>query len=200
MPQTIFTTGHSNHTLEHFTSLLSRHAITALCDVRSIPYSQFNPQYNREVLKSSLLDHDIRYVFLGRELGARSDDPSCYEHGRVRFDLLAQTMLFRQGLERLQEGVKSYRVALMCAEKEPLNCHRTILVSRCLVELGFEVQHILADGSLEAHVAVLSRLVKLLNLQQGDMFGSSSDTFEAAYKLQEERIAYKRDDAKSFGS
>src|ERR1051325_7704827 len=106
MPPIIFTIGHSTHTLDHFTSLLSMHAITALCDVRSTPYSQINPHFNREELKSSLLVSGVRYVFLGEELGARSDDPSCYENGKVRYDRLAETILFRQGLERLQEGVK----------------------------------------------------------------------------------------------
>jgi len=195
MSQIVFTIGHSTHTLERFTSLLSLHAITALCDVRSTPYSQINPHFNREELKSSLLACGVRYVFLGKELGARSDDLSCYENGRVRYDRLAQSILFRQGLERLQEGVKTYRIALMCAEKEPLECHRTILVSRHISDLGFDVQHILADGSLERHAVALNRLVKILNLRQGDMFRPRSDIFEAAYRLQEDRIAFKLDDA-----
>ncbi len=196
MPQTVFTIGHSIHTQEHFTSLLSLHGITALCDVRSTPYSQINPQFNREELKSSLKSFGVQYVFLGKELGARSGDLSCYEDGKVRYDRLAQTALFRQGLVRLQDGVKSHRLALMCAEKEPLECHRTILVSRHVSDLGFDVQHILGDGKLESHTAALNRLVKILNLQQGDMFRPLSDISDAAYKLQEDRIAFKLVDSK----
>src|SRR5271169_2675230 len=127
MAQTIFTIGHSTHTQEYFISLLSRHGITALCDVRSKPYSRVNPQFNREELQRVLREHGITYVFLGTELGARSDDPTCYENGKVQYDRLAHTELFRQGLDRVQEGVRKYRIALMCAEKEPLECHRTIL-------------------------------------------------------------------------
>ena len=200
MPHVVFTIGHSTHTLDHFTSLLSLHGITALCDVRSTPYSQINPQFNREELKSSLQTCGVRYVFLGKELGARSDDPSCYEDRKVRYDRLAQTIPFRKGLDRVQDGVKSYRVALMCAEKEPLDCHRTILVSRHVLDLGLDVQHILADGRLEKHAAALNRLVKILNLQQGDMFQPLQDIYEAAYRLQEDRIAFKSDDAKPDGT
>jgi uncharacterized protein (DUF488 family) len=200
MPQIVFTIGHSTHSLDHFTSLLSLHSITVLCDVRSTPYSQINPHFNREDLKSSLLAAGVRYVFLGRELGARSDDLSCYENGKVRYDRIAKTLLFRQGLERLQQGATSYRVALMCAEKEPLQCHRTILVSRYVTELGFNVQHILPDGSLEMHAAAMDRLVKILNLRQGDLFRPLSDIYDVAYRLQEDRIAFKLDDAKLDGA
>lgn len=200
MPQIVFTIGHSTHSLDQFTSLLSLHAITVLCDVRSTPYSHINPHFNREDLKSSLLATGVRYVFLGRELGARSDDVSCYENGKVRYDRIAQTLPFRKGLKRLQQGATSYRVALMCAEKEPLECHRTILVSRYVTRLGFNVQHILADGSLETHEAAMDRLVKILNLRQGDLFQPLSDIYDAAYRLQEDRIAFKLGDAKLDGA
>lgn len=196
MRSPVFTIGHSTHSKEHFVSLLSRHGITALCDVRSSPYSQVNPQFNREELKASLLEGGIRYVFLGKELGARSEDPNCYEDGRVRYDRLAETALFRQGLNRLQDGVKNYRIALMCAEKEPLECHRTILVARYIHELGLDVQHILADGTLESHASALTRLIYLLNLKQVHLFQPLSDLSDAAYNLQEQRIAFKLSETK----
>jgi uncharacterized protein (DUF488 family) len=190
MQPTIFTIGHSTHTLERFISLLSLHGITAVCDVRSKPGSRANPQFNRENLKQALRTYGIVYVFLGKELGARSEDPSCYEHGKVRYDRLAQTSLFRQGLERVQEGMKKYRVALMCAEKEPLECHRTILVARHLAALRVDVQHILADGKLESHADVLNRLVRMFNLPEHDMFRSDEDVLADAYRYQEARIAH----------
>ena len=192
MQDAIFTIGHSTHSQEYFISLLQRQGVTALCDVRSKPYSRVNPQFNREELKESVRACGIKYVFLGKELGARSEDPACYENGKVRYDRLAHTELFRLGLERVQKGMKDYRLALMCAEKEPLECHRTILVARHLAALGLDVKHIHADGTLEAHADALSRLAKMLTLREDEhhLFRSREDLLAEAYRLQEERIAY----------
>jgi|HubBroStandDraft_4_1064222.scaffolds.fasta_scaffold217506_2 uncharacterized protein (DUF488 family) len=193
---TLFTIGHSTHTQEHFLSLLRLQGITALCDVRSKPYSRVNPQFNREKLSESLLACRIKYVFLGKELGARSEDPACYDHGKVQYERLAQTELFRLGLKRVQKGMKEYRLVLMCAEKEPLACHRTILVARHLVAFGIIVQHIHADGTLENHTDALRRLAKTLNLREDEhnLFRTREDLFAQAYRLQEERIAYEPSD------
>jgi len=136
MQEIIFTIGHSTHPAERFIALLKQHDITALADVRSKPYSRMNPQFNREDLKKALSESGIAYVFLGKELGARTEDRSCYHEGKVQYGRLAQTELFRHGLDRVQEGAKKYRIALMCAEKDPLVCHHTILVARHLETLG----------------------------------------------------------------
>jgi uncharacterized protein (DUF488 family) len=194
MPETIYTIGHSNHSLEHFLALLQQHGIGAVCDVRSKPYSRMNPQFNRENLSESLGDVNIRYVFLGRELGARSENPACYVEGKVQYDLLAKTGLFRSGIERVLDGVKKYRIALMCAEKDPLDCHRTVLVSRELEALGLPVDHILADGSLERHGDVLIRLREKLHLPESDLFRSPQEVMEDAYRMQAARIAYEADE------
>lgn len=190
MEPTIFSIGHSTHSQEHFIGLLSLHGIKALCDVRSKPYSRMNQQFNREELKWVLREAGIDYIFLGKELGARSEDPACYEGGIVQYDRLAQTELFRRGLERVQEGMKRFRLALMCAEKEPLECHRTILVARHLVALGTHVEHIHADGRLESHEAALARLAEMYNLSEEDLFRSREELLAEAYSRQEERIAY----------
>ncbi len=195
MQHTIFTIGHSTHPQERFIALLRQHRITALCDVRSKPYSRFNPQFNREELKEFLRECGIKYVFLGKELGARSEDPACYENGKVLYDRLARTDLFRLGLERVQKGMKDYRIALMCAEKEPIECHRAILVARHLADLGLDVQHIHADGRLESHADALSRLVRILNLPEHDMFQSREELLAEAYRRQEGRIAYDSGEA-----
>jgi len=187
----VFTIGHSTHTLESFIGLLNMHGITAVGDVRSKPYSRTNPQFNREELKQGLRAAGIEYVFLGDELGARSKDPACYEEGRVQYDRLALTAEFRCGLERVQQGMKKFRIALMCAEKEPLDCHRTLLVSRHIADLGVPVQHILGDGRLESHQQTLARLKLILNLPESDMFRTSEDITVDAYKMQEMRIAYR---------
>src|SRR5579862_3475831 len=111
MKQSVFTVGHSTHAQERFIGLLSAHGITAVCDVRSKPYSRVNPQFNRDELKEVLPVYGITYLFLGKELGARSDDPSCYEDGKVQYDRLARTELFKQGIERVQDGMrKGFRI------------------------------------------------------------------------------------------
>lgn len=190
MTNAVYTVGHSTHTTERFLALLREHHVTAVCDVRSQPYSRLNPQFNRETLKQTLRTHRVAYVFLGAELGARSDDPSCYDHGKVQYERLARTALFQQGLARVQEGMKSYCIALMCAEREPLDCHRTILVARCLAGLRIDVAHIHADGRAEAHTDALSRLLRTLKLRENDLFRSRDDLLAEAYRLQADRIAY----------
>ena len=195
MQQSVYTIGHSTHSQERFNELLKLHGITALCDVRTQPYSRNNPQFNRETLKEALRLAGIAYVYLGRELGARSDDRCCYENGKVQYDRLAATSVFQDGLERVQEGMKTYRVAIMCAEKEPLDCHRTILVSRHLEKRGIDVQHIHADGHLEAHADVVNRLMRQFNISDNDLFRSRDEIVADAYKQQEERIAYANSDS-----
>jgi uncharacterized protein (DUF488 family) len=194
MSGVVFTIGHSTHQLDRFIILLRRHGITALCDVRSQPYSRLNPQFNRETLKQSLRENGVSYVFLGDELGARSKDPSCYADGKVQYDLLAQSDLFKKGIDRVREGMKRHRLALMCAEKNPLSCHRAILVARHLEALGITVEHILEDGSLESHTDTMARLVRQLNLPEEDLFRSPEEIIEDAYRIQGERIAYEEHD------
>jgi uncharacterized protein (DUF488 family) len=193
MPTPVFTIGHSNHPQEYFLALLQQQAITALCDVRSNPYSRMNPQFNREELKEVLRLRNIKYVFLGKELGARSEDPSCYDQGRISYDRLSQTQLFQDGLERVQKGMREHCVAIMCAEKEPVECHRTILVARHLTARGLEVRHIHADGNVETHTNTLRRLANALNLRADEhhLFCSQHDLLVEAYHLQEQRIAYE---------
>lgn len=192
MQDVVFTIGHSTHARERLIGLLQRYRITALCDVRSKPYSRINPQFNREQLDEALRAYSIKYRFLGKELGARTDDLTCYQGGRVQYERLAQTQLFRYGLKRVLRGLKEgFRIALMCAEKEPLECHRTILVSRHLVALGLPVEHIHADGHLESHDAALSRLAQMLSLPEQHMFLSQEELLADVYRRQADRIAYQ---------
>lgn len=187
----ILTIGHSTHPLDGFIALLKQHEVTALADVRSAPYSRFNPQFNREPLEQGLKSAGIAYAYLGRELGGRSDDPSCFLNGRVQYDRLAQTEYFRSGIERVLRGSRDHRIALMCAEKEPLDCHRTLLVARALAELGVEVQHILADGHLEPHDVAMERLLRLHGLSNPELFSRTRDERVAeAVALQASKVAY----------
>lgn len=188
----IYTIGHSTHTIEHFLDLLMEHGITAVCDVRSAPYSRVNPQFNRETLRQSLKDAGVAYVFLGKQLGARSDDPSCYRDGKVQYELLAETRLFREGIKRLLQGSQKYRIALMCAEKDPLHCHRTVLVARNLIHHGIEIRHILANCDVESQEESDERLLKTLKMEPNidDLFRPREELIELAYRKQAHTIAY----------
>ena len=175
--------------------LLRLHGITAIADVRSSPYSRMNPQFNRDSFSDLLRDCEIAYLFLGRELGARSKDRSCYNQGKVQYDLLARTDLFQAGLDRVTHGMRSHRVALLCAEKDPLTCHRTILVCRHLVTRGIVVRHILEDGRIETHEEALSRLLAEHGLPERDLFRDRSEIIEQAYSERGEKIAYAVQDS-----
>ena len=190
----VFTIGHSNHAFEKFSELLRRHNIVALADVRSAPYSRSNPDFNREFLKTKLAEAGIAYVFLGRELGARPEGAQFYQQGRVQYRVLAQSPLFRAGLDQVLKGAQSHRLALLCAEKEPLECHRTLLVSRELVALSASVVHIHADGNLETYAEAMLRLLKMLGLPEEDLFRNKEEMIADACALQEERIAYVNED------
>lgn len=172
--------------------LLQKHGITAIADVRSSPYSLHNPQFNREELRGALKNAGILYVFLGKELGARSGDECCYVNDKVQYALLAKTPLFQFGIGEVINEARSQKISLMCAEKDPLDCHRTILVARELILRGYSVTHILPNGLLEPHSDALSRLVKRLGISEDDMFRSQALTIDAAYEAQGERIAYDR--------
>jgi uncharacterized protein (DUF488 family) len=192
----LFTIGHSNHTIGHFIGLLATHNISAIADVRSNPYSEYSPQFNRESMQQNLQEANIEYVFLGRELGARRAEESCYLDGQARYDAIRNLPAFRNGLQRVLEGIEQFTVALLCSEADPLTCHRTILVCPELKALrpDLRILHILGNGSLESHEEAERRLVRLHKLQP-ELFGeltSTSGLIERAYDIQAERIAYKR--------
>ncbi|HEY6733645.1 MAG TPA: DUF488 domain-containing protein [Roseiarcus sp.] len=186
---TLYTVGHSNHSIEKFICLLTANGITAVADVRSRPFIRRHPQFNKERLASALTQPGIAYVFLGKELGARSEDPSCYENGKVQYPRLAATAAFKAGIERVLAGAAKFRLALMCAEMEPLDCHRTLLVSRALESAGASLAHILADGSVESQEKTMSRLIDLVGLPKEDLF-ERGDLIAAACRIREDKIAY----------
>jgi uncharacterized protein (DUF488 family) len=191
MKSAIYTIGHSNHEITSFIALLRQYDITALCDVRSHPYSRYVPQYSREPLKAALATAGIAYVFLGKQLGARSKNPACYKQGRVLYERLAKEPTFLEGIDRIFQGINRYRIALMCAEKDPIECHRALLVARKLFVIGIPINHILADGSLESHEAMECRLLAVCKLPEGDMFKSREEFVADAYLMQSERVAYQ---------
>jgi uncharacterized protein (DUF488 family) len=191
---TIYPIGHSTHSIQRFLELLLRHGITAVADVRSQPYSRQNPHFNREALTKSLRKAGVAYVFLGRELGARSEDPACYADGKVQYDRLARSPLFQEGLRRVIAGTKDHRIALMCAEHDPLGCHRCILIAREIERGAINVVHILCSGALETQTAALERLTSELGLREASLFQSRQQSVEEAYRIRGEQIAYRRGD------
>jgi uncharacterized protein (DUF488 family) len=206
----LFTIGHSNHSIEAFIALLQQHGVTALADVRSHPYSRYLPHFNQTPLKTALFDVGIRYVFLGRELGARPSDPSCYVDGKALYERIASTDLFSQGIQRILKGAATYKIALMCAEKDPITCHRAILVCQNLREFNLDINHILRNGNLETHQHLEERLLELHGLKQPEFLEpvqlslfndfslpthssiqySTKDSLKEAYKRQGNQIAY----------
>ena len=191
MPE-LFTIGHSTHAPSEFVRLLQLHEITAVGDVRSSPFSQRLQQFNRPVLETLLKKEGIRYVFLGDELGARRSERECYVDGQARYDLIARTTAFAEGIRRVLEGAQKFRLVLMCTEKDPLTCHRTILVCRELRRRGVKISHILSDGSLEAHEALEERLRAEMKLNQPSLFESADELLEQAYQKQGLKIAYRQ--------
>jgi uncharacterized protein (DUF488 family) len=190
--RTVYTVGHSTQPLESFLSLLKLHCITAVADVRSSPYSRHVPQYSREDLKQSLKENGFAYVFLGDELGARSKDDRCYINDVVSYDRLSKTPIFQQGVQRVIDGSGKFSIALMCSERDPTECHRTLLVSKSLVERGMSVSHILGNGDLETHESTMLRVLDLLGMPREDMLHSREELIAEAYKGRERQVAYRR--------
>ena len=180
----VFTIGHSNHPIERFLDLLKGAEVTALADLRSIPLSRRWPQYSRPTLERSLRQSGIAYAFLGAELGGKRDDPALQRDGRPDFGLIAATGNFRSGLDRVVAGAARHRICLMCAEREPLDCHRFLLVSRHLSQREVEIRHLLADGSAEEHAVTERRLLERAGLVDQpllDRAGSPREAIDAAY-------------------
>lgn len=188
----LFTIGYSGHSIESFVRLLKRHGVKAIADVRSQPYSRFKPVFNRETLKEALKRNDIAYVFLGDHCGARIEDPGCYVEGKADYRLIARHPKFQEGLNRILNGLQNYRIALMCSEKDPLTCHRAILICRNLRSDNLRIRHILNSGKLEDHEDSERRLMRLFKLDEGDLFKPESSRLEEAYDRQGESIAYTR--------
>jgi|WetSurMetagenome_2_1015567.scaffolds.fasta_scaffold221360_2 uncharacterized protein (DUF488 family) len=190
--QEILTVGHSNHSVEDFIALLKNHSVQVVADVRSSPYSQRHPQFNRGTVEAHLRDAAIDYTFLGDELGARPAGQDCYRDGRVSFHELECSARFQEGLRKLMQIAQFRRVALLCAERDPLECHRMILVSHALSRKGIPVSHILADGTVESNEAAERRLVSRLDIQ-GGLFEppqTPAELIERAYEEQAQKIAY----------
>jgi uncharacterized protein (DUF488 family) len=168
---TIYTVGHSSHSWEEFAGLLTLNRIEVVVDIRSAPYSRFAPQFDREDLRKKLLEAQIKYLYLGRELGGRPSGEAYYDNdGRVLYGRMISEPAFNSGIERLERGSREYRVAIMCGEEDPAHCHRRLLVGRVLVERSHELLHIRAGGQLQTEEELTSESGKPLANRQAALF------------------------------
>jgi uncharacterized protein (DUF488 family) len=186
----IFTVGHSTMSYEQFFQLLRSAHLSAIVDVRSAPYSRHLPHFNRDALRRELQEDKIEYRFLGRKLGGRPLDKGLFSDGVADYEKMAQAEEFRRGLEIVAEGARKHRLALMCSEHDPLDCHRCLLIGRALAERGVAVRHIQSSGSILSQDAVEERLLKLEDQPSGDLFRSRDERLAAAYRKRARKVAY----------
>lgn len=147
---TIFSIGHSNQSMEAFLSLLQQHKIEVLIDVRSYPYSKYVPHFNSTSLATAVKQVDIRYIFMGKELGGRPDGDEFYDvDSHVLYNRVAEASFFLSAIKRVKRGGRAYRVAMMCSEEDPTGCHRHLLIGRVLAKQGINLSHIRGDGHIQ---------------------------------------------------
>jgi len=172
----IKTIGHSKHPIERFVELLTTAGVALLVDVRSIPHSRRFPQFGRERLAHSLAAAGIDYLWEGEALGGKPQQGAGY-------DQLAARPAFQDALGRLIDRARGTTLCLMCAEKEPLDCHRTVLVARRLAERGATIEHLLADGGTRPHKDVEETL--LAKRPGADLFDERTEQLARAYAARE---------------
>ncbi|MCK8824340.1 DUF488 domain-containing protein [Fuchsiella alkaliacetigena] len=197
----IYTIGHSNHDLSTFLALLKSHNIDSVVDVRSVPFSKYTPHFNQDQLIKSLKEENIHYIPMGDQLGARWDELYLYnDNNRLDFSKVRQTEKFKTGINRLLSGLKEgYNISLMCTEKNPSDCHRTILIAYSLSKMEIKINHILADGKIKEHQQLEKELIEshFGEIDQLDLFSENNgikdrlEKLETAYQKKEEEIAYQ---------
>jgi len=168
----LYTIGHGNRKPEDFLALLKDFGIEYLIDVRSQPYSKFNPQFNQNDLKFFLERNNIKYVFMGDTIGGRPKDTSCYDNeGKVDYEALKTKEFFLQGIDRLKTAYnKDINVVIMCSESKPCECHRTKLIGRVLNTENVILKHIDEHGKIKDQTTVINELNK--GLSEIDLFGN----------------------------
>jgi uncharacterized protein (DUF488 family) len=178
----IKTIGHSNHPIERFVALLKAGGVERLVDVRSMPWSRRFPQFGRERLAKSLEEAGIAYTWEGEALGGKPKAGGSYDDAAARPE-------FKDAIGRLVADAGSTTLCLMCAEKEPLDCHRTVLVSRRLAERGVAIEHLLADGTVRPHADVEEALLKKSG--GADLFEDRAARLTRAYQARERAMKGK---------
>src|SRR5580693_8311971 len=187
----LFSIGHSNIPAERFIGLLRHAGVNAIADVRSTPFSRRFPWFSGKNLATTLAQHDMAYLACGEALGGRPRDAALYRDGVADYEAMARQPDFQKGLDRLLVDAARSRVCLLCAEREPLDCHRCLLVARSLSERGLTIGHILHDGTVEPHAATEQRLLALSGASD-DLFVTGQDErLAAAYRRRARAVAYR---------
>jgi uncharacterized protein (DUF488 family) len=192
-PLEVLTIGHSTLTYEQFLQRLRHAGVTAIADVRSVPYSRHLPHFSRNVLRDQLLRDKIEYRFVGEKLGGRPKEKQFFCDGVADYEKMAHADEFQRGLELVIEGAKKHRVAMMCSEHDPLDCHRCLLVGRALAERGIPVKHIESNGSIVTQLEIEERLLGLEAKREDDLFLSRDERLAAAYRKRARKVAYSDD-------
>jgi uncharacterized protein (DUF488 family) len=187
----LLTIGHSNQPAEHFLALLRNAGVTAIADVRSVPFSRRFPWFSGKALAPRLAGAGIAYLALGDALGGRPREPELYCEGIADYERMAALPEFHAGLDQVGAAAKRSRVCLMCAEREPLDCHRCLLVGRALTERGSKLGHILVDGTIEPQAATEERLLARAG-GQDDLFSDRKARLAAAYRQRAHAVAARR--------
>lgn len=180
----LYSIGHGNKDIEKFIDELKVFNIDYLIDIRSKPYSKFNQQFNQGELKESLSKENIKYTFLGKELGGLPEDPSCYTNGHVDYDKLKKNTLFKSGIQRLVNAdTKDIKAAIMCSESKPEECHRAKLIGEELVNLNISLNHISKNDAKEITL-ISQKEVMFIIAPNGkfDLFGPISLGSRKKYK------------------
>jgi uncharacterized protein (DUF488 family) len=190
-PADLLTIGHSNLPADRFVSLLTNAGVSSVVDVRSVPFSRWCPWFSSKALATRLAAEGLAYVALGDELGGRPRDPQLYCDGVADYEAMAQRSEFHAGLDRVIDQTRRHRVCLLCSEREPLDCHRCLLVGRALAERGLTPGHISPDGAIEPHRMTEERLLKLAGAE-ADLFSDPSSRLADAYRRRARAIASRR--------
>ncbi len=195
----LFTIGHSVYKFDFFLSLLQMHKINYLIDVRSSPFSRFAQDFNKGVLANSLKNTNIKYVLMGDYFGARPQDKTLYsEEGYLDFEKVQDTENFKKGLNNIIKGLKqNNNICLMCTEKDPIDCHRAIMVARAFSLKGIDVSHILQNGEIQTQKELDERLLDLYfpDRNQLSLFAEDNLSREQmlveAYRKRNKKIGYE---------
>lgn len=200
MKGTLFTIGYVNHTIPSFISALKAHSIAYVFDVRSIPYSKNWPEFNKENLKGALVDSGIKYYFLGKQFGARRIESELYSSkGYVDFNLVIAQESFQEAMDATECALNNgHNVVLMCSEKDPLMCHRCIMLGKAFKQRNIICKHIMEGNALVDQVEVEQKLVNMyFNISSPGVFSFLSDSkiddyIEKAYSFQNAKIGWKQ--------
>ena len=158
----IFTIGHGGRSLEEVADQLKKQGIEFVVDVRSQPYSRFQPEFSKDALAHHLARFGLRYIFMGDQLGGRPEDPTCYtDNGNVDYAECRQREFFQEGIRRLLTACeRGYSLALLCSEGNPANCHRSGLIGNELDDCDVQVFHLMPDGGHMLQSEVIQQRTK----------------------------------------